>query len=156
MRNREKALQVVHAHYSDIERTGTLELRTERGRVPSFCVRFRVICPETGTTKQRRLTIGDDPELHNLVRTAILTRVRNQIRANAAKAEAAKQRKQARSEEVAFMADYSASRRQTRIIRRAYRNSVSSGKPFPIALYIEFASLPLRKRPGRPLANRLW
>lgn len=157
MRNRKQTLETTQFHLPDISRNGTLELRSEPGRKPSFCVRFRIYCPETGANRQRRLNIGDDPELHDLVRTAIMTRVRNQIRAKAAKNEAAKQRKQAQAAEDAFMDTIlTTSRRKRQMWRRAFRNSHLSGEPLAISLYKECARAPAPKRPGRPLKSRLW
>mgnify|MGYP003619631873 FL=1 len=110
MRDHEHALGVVRHHLDDIARTGTLEIRTERGRVPAYCVRFRYHCPITGTTRQRRLTIGDYSELHDLVRTAISERVRGRLQAKAAEDEEAKRRKNAREAEREFMTWYPGSR----------------------------------------------
>ncbi len=65
----------VRRHIADIATTGTMELRTERGRTPSYCVRFRVNAPDGGPRRQRRITLGDDEEALRLVRTAISERV---------------------------------------------------------------------------------
>lgn len=156
MRERIHALSVVRDHLADIGKTGTLELRTEAGRTPGYCLRFRYRGPITGTVQQRRLAIGDDHELHDLVRTAISERVRGRLQAKAAKAEAVKRRKRAREAEREFMSWYPGSRRYRRHIRDAYRKSIASGKDFMIEIYHLLASLPRRKRPGRPLASRLW
>ena len=156
MRDRENTLRLVRHHLADIGRTGTLELRTERGRTPSYCVRFRYLCPATGTVRQHRLAIGDDPELHDVVRSAIMDRVRQRWRTKAEKAEAAQRRKKAQAAEAAFMADYPVSRRQRRFVRRAYRVSLATGQHFAVALCLISASPTRPKRPGRPLKSRLW
>ena len=156
MRDREHILGVVRDHLADISRTGTLELRSERGRRPAYCVRFRYRCPATGATRQHRLSIGDDPMLHDLVRSAITERLRGRLRAKAAKAEAAERRKQARAEEAKFMTFFPGSRSYRRQVRRAYRRSLASGQGFIIEMYKLLVSLPRRKRPGRPQRSRLW
>lgn len=156
MRERIHALGVVRDHLADIGRTGTLELRSERGRRPAYCVRFRYRCPATGATRQHRLSIGDDPMLHDLVRSAITERLRGRLRAKAAKAEAAERRKQARAEEAKFMTFFPGSRSYRRQVRRAYRRSLASGQDFIIEMYKLLVSLPRRKRPGRPQRSRLW
>lgn len=156
MRDREHILGVVRNHLADIRRTGTLELRSERGRRPAYCVRFRYRCPATGATRQHRLSIGDDPMLHDLVRSAITERLRGRLRAKAAKAEAAERRKQARAEEAKFMTFFPGSRSYRRQVRRAYRRSLASGQDFIIEMYDLLVSLPRRKRPGRPIKSRLW
>lgn len=156
MRDREHVLGVVRHHLDDIGRTGSLELRSERGRRPAYCIRFRYHCPITGTTRQRRLTIGDDSELHDLVRTAISERVRWRLQAKAAEDEAAKRRKNAREAEREFMTWYPGSRSYRRQVRRAYKRSLTSGQDFIIEMYDLLVSLPRPRRPGRPLASRLW
>ena len=156
MRDHEQALSVVRLHLPDIGRTGTLELRTERGRTSSYCVRFYVKCPETGVVRQRRLDIGDDQTLHDLVRPVIVARVRQRMQSKAAKAEAAKQRAKARADETAFLAEHPGSRRYRQTIRRAYRDSVATGEDFLIAMLSILADRPPRKRSGRPLKSRLW
>jgi len=156
MRDREQTLQIVRRHIADIGRTGTLELRSERGRSPAYCVRFRVKSSETGATRQYRLTIGDDAELHDIVRTAIVDRVRQQMRAKAAKVEAAKLRKNAGAAEREFVTWYPGSRSYRRQVRQAYRRSLVSGQDFIFELFRLLVALPRRKRPGRPLKNRLW
>ena len=156
MRDREHALRIVRIHSDDIARTGTLELRTERGRMPAYSLRFRYRCPVTGATRQRRLVIGDDRELHDIVRAAISERVHGQLQAKSAKAEAAKRRKQARAEEVKFMTFFPGSRSFRRQVRQAYRRSLASGQDFIIEMYDLLVSLPRRKRSGRPQKSRLW
>ena len=156
MRDRDKALRTIRLHLPDIAKNGTLGLRWERGRKPSYCLRFYVRCPETGALRQRRIDIADDPELHDLVRTTIVMRVRKRKLAKAAKTEAAKQRKNAKTAEAAFMADHPGSRRYRRDIRRAYRESLATGQDFFIAMLNVLANRPPRKRPGRPFNSRLW
>ena len=156
MRDREHTRGVVRDHLADISRTGTLELRSERGRRPAYCVRFRYPSPDTGAMRQRRLAIGDDPVLHDLVRTAISERVRGHLQAKAAKAEAAERRKQARAEEAKFMTFFPGSRSYRRQVRQAYRRSIESGTQFILELYRILMSLPRPRRPGRPLKSRLW
>ena len=156
MLDREHALGVVRHHLADISRTGTLELRCERGRRPAYCVRFRYRSPATAATRQRRLSIGDDAECHNIVREAISGRVRERLRAKAVQAEAAKRRKQAQEAESEFMTFFPGSRSYRRQVRRAYKNSLRSGQDFMIEMYNLLVSLPRRKRPGRPLSSRLW
>ena len=156
MRDREHVLGVVRHHLADIGRTGTLELRSERWRRPAYCVRFRYHSPITGTTRQRRLVIGDDRELHDIVRTAISERVRRHLQAKSAKAEAADRRKQAREAESEFMKFFPGSRSYRRQVRQAYRRSLVSGEHFIVEMYNLLASLPRRKRPGRPIKSRLW
>lgn len=156
MRDRNATLGLVRDHLADIRRTGTLELRSERGRRPAYCVRFRYRRPDTGGMRQRRLVIGDDPVLHDLVRSAITARVRGRLQAKAAKAEAVKRRKQAREAEREFMTSFPGSRSYRRQVRRAYRRSLVSGEHFIVEMYHLLASLPRRKRPGRPLSSRLW
>ena len=156
MRDREQTLSVVRLHLADIARSGTLELRSERGRTSSYCVRFRVRCPETGATHQRRLDIGDDPELHDVVRSAIFTRVRQRQLIKMAKAEAARQRAKARADEATFMADQTGSRRHCRTVRRAYRDSLATGEDITISMARLLVQRPRRKRPGRPIKSRLW
>ena len=156
MRDREHTLGVVRDHLADISRTGTLELRSERGRRPTYCVRFRVRHPETGVVSQRRLSIGDDPVLNGLVRTAISERVRGHLQAKAAKAAAAERRKQAREAENEFMVNFPGSRSYRRQVRQAYRRSLVSGQHFIVEMYDLLVSMPRRKRPGRPLKSRLW
>ena len=156
MRDRNATLGLVRDHLTDIGRTGTLELRCERGRRPAYCVRFRVRHPETGVVSQRRLSIGDDPMLHDLVRSAITERIRGRLQAKAAKAEAAKRRKQAREAERKFMVFHPGSRTYQRQVRRAYGRSLVSGQHFIVEFAGLLASLPRPRRPGRPLASRLW
>ena len=156
MRDREHTLSVVRIHLPDIARNGTLELRYERGRKPSYSVRFRAQCPDTGVTRQHRVNIGDDPELHDVVRTVIVARVRQHMQAKAAKTEAARQRAKARADELAFIAGLPGSRRKQRTIRRAYRDSLASGEDITIEMMRIISTRPRRKRPGRPLASRLW
>lgn len=156
MLDREHALGVVRHHLADISRTGTLELRCERGRRPAYCVRFRYHCPITGATHQRRLSIGADTELHDLVRTPIFERVRGHLQAKAAKAEAAERRNQVRESERKFMNSFPGSRSYRRQVRLAYKRSLASGQDFIIEMYDLLASLPRPRRPGRPLASRLW
>lgn len=156
MRDREHALSVVRHYIDDIARTGTLELRCERGRRPAYCIRFRVRHPETGVVSQRRLSIGDDTELHDLVRTTIMARVRHRMQAKTAKAAAAERRKRALADEAEFMAGHPGSRRHRQHVRRAYRASLASGQHFMVEMSHLLASLPRPKRPGRPLARRLW
>lgn len=156
MRDREHALGVVRHHLDDIRRTGTLELRKESGRTPGYCLRFRCRCPTMGTVRQRRLAMGDDPEINEIVRDAIVERISTRLRAKAAKAEAAKRRKQARADEAEFMTFYPGSRSYRRQVRQAYRRSLVSGKEFLLEFYWLLASQPRRKRPGRPPKSRLW
>lgn len=157
MRDREHALSVVRLHSDDIAKNGNLELRYERGRTPSYCLRFYVKCPETGAVRQRRLSIGDDTELHDIVRPAIVARVRQRMLTKAARSEAAKQREKARTAEAEFMAEHPGSRRYRQTIRRAYRDSVATGEDFLVAMLSILADRPPRKRPGRPVKNsRLW
>ena len=156
MSDRAHVLGVVRHHLADIGKTGTIKLRIEPGRTPGYCLRFRYRHPITGTVRQRRLALGDDPEIHEIVRNAILERINARLRAKAAKTEAAKQRKQARADEAEFMTFYPGSRSYRRHVRDAYRKSIASGKDFMIEMYNLLASLPRRKRPGRPLTSRLW
>ena len=156
MRDRAHALSVVQHYLDDIGRTGTLELRSERGRRPAYCVRFRYRRPDTGGMRQRRLVIGDDPVLHDLIRGAITERVRGRLRAKAAKAEAAVRRKKAREAESEFMTFFPGSRSYRRQVRRAYRRSLVSGQHFIVEFAWLLARLPRPKRPGRPLKSRLW
>ena len=156
MRERIHALGVVRDHLADIGRTGTLELRSERGRRPAYCVRFRYRCPATGATRQHRLSIGDDPMLHDLVRSAITERVRGRLQAKAAQAETAKRRKQAREAENEFMVNFPGSRSYRRQVRQAYRRSLVSGEHFIVEFAWLLARLPRPRRPGRPLKSRLW
>ena len=156
MRDREHILGVVRDHIADISRTGTLELRSERGRRPAYCVRFRYHSPITGTTRQRRLVIGDYRKLHDLVRSAITERIRGRLRARAAKAEASKRRKQAREAESEFMVNFPGSRSYRRQVRQAYRRSLVSGEHFIVEFAWLLARLPRPRRPGRPLKSRLW
>lgn len=156
MRDRNATLGLVRDHLADIGRTGTLELRSERGRRPAYCVRFRYHCPITGATHQRRLSIGDDCILHDIVRTAISERVRGRLQAKAAKAETAKRRKRGREAERKFMTSFPGSRSYRRQVRRAYRRSLVSGEHFIVEFAWLLASLPRPRRPGRPLASRLW
>lgn len=156
MRDREHVLGVVRHHLADIGRTGTLELRSERGRRPAYCVRFRYHCPITGTTRQRRLVIGDDRELHDIVRTAIMARVRHRMQSKTAKAEAAERRKRAREAESEFMVNFPGSRSYRRQVRQAYRRSLVSGEHFIVEFAWLLARLPRPRRPGRPLKSRLW
>ena len=156
MRDREHVLGVVRHHLDDIRRTGTLELRKEPGRTPGYCLRFRYRCPTMGTVRQRRLAMGDDTEIHEIVRSAILERICGRLRAKAAKAESAKRRKQARADEAEFMQFFPGSRSYRRQVRQAYRRSLVSGQDFIIEMYQLLVSLPRRKRPGRPLTSRLW
>ena len=156
MRDREHILGVVRDHLADISRTGTLELRSERGRRPTYCVRFRVRHPETGVVSQRRLSIGDDTELHDLVRTTIMARVRHRMQSKTAKAEAAKRRKQAREAESEFMVNFPGSRSYRRQVRQAYRRSLVSGEHFIVEFAWLLARLPRPRRPGRPIKSRLW
>ena len=156
MRDRNATLCTIRHQLADIGRTGTLELRCERGRTPSYSVRFRYRCLITGATRQRRLAIGDDPVLHDLVRSVITERVRGRLQAKAAKAEAAKRRKQAREAESEFMVNFPGSRSYRRQVRQAYRRSLVSGEHFIVEMYNLLASLPRRKRPGRPIKSRLW
>ena len=156
MRDREHTLGVVRDHLADISRTGTLELRSERGRRPAYCVRFRYPSPDTGAMRQRRLAIGDDRELHDIVRTAISERVRGHLQAKAAKAEAAKRRKQAREAESEFMVNFPGSRSYRRQVRQAYRRSLVSGEHFIVEFAWLLARLTRPRRPGRPIKSRLW
>ena len=156
MRDREHALSVVRHHLDDIGRSGMLELRSERGRRPAYCVRFRVRHPETGVVSQRRLSIGDDPVLNGLVRTAISERVRGHLQAKAAKPAAAERRKRALADEAEFMAGHPGSRRHRQHVRRAYRASLASGQHFMVEMSRLLASLPRSKRPGRKFKSRLW
>ncbi len=156
MRDREHILGVVRDHLADIRRTGTLELRSERGRRPAYCVRFRYPSPDTGAMRQSRLTIGDDPVLHDLVRTAIMARVRHRMQSKTAKAEAAKRRKQAREAESEFMVNFPGSRSYRRQVRQAYRRSLVSGEHFIVEFAWLLARLPRPRRPGRPIKSRLW
>ena len=156
MHDRKHVLGVVRHHLADIGRTGTLELRSERGRRPAYCVRFRYHSPITGTTRQRRLVIGDDRELHDLVRSAITERVRGRLQAKAAKAEAAVRRKKAREAENEFMVNFPGSRNYRRQVRQAYRRSLVSGEHFIVEFAWLLARLPRPRRPGRPLKSRLW
>ena len=156
MRDHEHTLSVVRHHLADIGRTGTLELRSERGRRPAYCIRFRVRHPETGVVRQRRLGIGDDPVLHDLVRTTIMARVRHRMQSKTAKAEAAERRKQEREAESEFMVNFPGSRSYRRQVRQAYRRSLVSGEHFIVEFAWLLARLPRPRRPGRPLASRLW
>lgn len=156
MRDREHILGVVRDHLAYIRRTGTLELRSERGRRPAYCVRFRYHSPITGTTRQRRLVIGDDRKLHDLVRSAITERVLGRLQAKAAQAETAKRRKQAREAENEFMVNFPGSRSYRRQVRQAYRRSLVSGEHFIVEFAWLLARLPRPRRPGRPLKSRLW
>ena len=156
MRDREHVLGVVRHHLADIGRTGTLELRSERGRRPAYCVRFRYHSPITGTTRQRRLVSGDDRELHDIVRTAIMARVRHRMQSKTAKAEAAERRKRAREAESEFMVNFPGSRSYRRQVRQAYRRSLVSGEHFIVEFAWLLARLPRPRRPGRPLKSRLW
>lgn len=156
MRDREQALSVVRLHLADIGRTGTLELRTERGRKSSYCVRFRTRHPDTGATRQRRLDIGDDRELHDLVRTSIMARVRQRQQIKTARSQAAKLRRKARADELAFIAGLPGSRRYRRTVRRAYRDSFATGEDITITMMRLIAQRPPRKHAGRPLKSRLW
>ena len=156
MRDRNATLGLVRDHLTDIGRTGTLELRCERGRRPAYCVRFRYHCPITGATHQRRLSIGDDTELHDLVRTTIMARVRHRMQAKTAKAAAAKRRKQAREAESEFMVNFPGSRSYRRQVRQAYRRSLVSGEHFIVEFAWLLARLPRPRRPGRPIKSRLW
>ena len=156
MRERIHALGVVRDHLADIGRTGTLELRSERGRRPAYCVRFRYPSPDTGAMRQRRLAIGDDPVLHDLVRTAIMARVRHRMQSKTAKVEAADRRKQAREAESEFMVNFPGSRSYRRQVRQAYRRSLVSGEHFIVEFAWLLARLPRPRRPGRPIKSRLW
>lgn len=156
MRDRHSTLSTIRAFIADIEQTGSLELRNERGRKPAYCIRFRYRCPSTGTVRQRRLIIGDDPELHDVVRTAIRSRILRRLQDKAAKTAAAKRRKRERADEAEFMAGHPGSRRRRQHVRQAYRRSIVSGQHFVVELYRLLASLPRRKRPGRPFKSRLW
>ena len=156
MRDREHALGVVRHHLDDIRRTGTVELRKEPGRTPGYCLRFRYRHPITSPVRQRRLALGDDPEINEIVRDAIVERISARLRTKAAKTEAAKRRKNAREAEREFMTWYPGSRSYRRQVRQAYRRSLVSGQDFIIEMYDLLISLPRRKRPGRPLASRLW
>ena len=51
MRDREHILGVVRDHLADISRTGTLELRSERGRRPAYWVAMLppMLCPTRST-----------------------------------------------------------------------------------------------------------
>lgn len=156
MFNRENALRILRLHADDIARTGTLELRSDRGSDPVYCARFRCCDPVTDTVRQRRLTIGDDPELHDIVRNVIRTRVLKKRQAKTAKAEAAKRHQRARAAEAAFMAEHPGSRRFRQRVRRAYRESQATGDDFLTVLLLMRSDRPTRKRPGRPLKSRLW
>ena len=156
MRDREHTLGVVRDHLADISRTGTLELRSERGRRPAYCVRFRYPSPDTGAMRQRRLAIGDDPVLHNLVRTAIMARVRHRMQSKTAKVEAAERRNQVRESERKFMTSFPGSRSYRRQVRQAYRRSLVSGEHFIVEFAWLLARLPRPRRPGRPIKSRLW
>lgn len=153
MRDRAHALQTVQRFQAEIGRNGTLELRAEHGRTPSYCVRFRVRCPATGAVHQHRVDIGCDPELHDCVRTAIMAREIRRRQKLAARAEAARRRRQELAAEAEIAAQYRTSRRNRRLVRRAYRESQTSGRPFVSCLY---GILNSRPKAGRPLKNRLW
>jgi hypothetical protein len=156
VRDREHVISLVRQHLDDIARNGTLEFRIERGRSPGYTIRFRYHDPVTGAVRQRRLTINDDPELHDLVRPVIWDRMVRRMQARKAKAKSAGERQKARAAEAKFIADYLGSRRERRLARRAYRESIATGKPFLIAMVHILSARPPRKRAGRKLKSRLW
>ena len=158
MLNREHALRVVRLHSDDIASTGTLELRWERERKPTYGVRYRTKCPVTGTIRQHRLTIGDDPELHDLVRSAITARVRQSIEAKAAKALEIERRNRARTLEKELMVPIAGSRRYRQGVRKVFRKFCNATLDTAYKAFIEaMDDRKLRRRnSGRPRKARLW
>ena len=146
--------EAVKRHLADISATGTLELRTERGREPCFCVRFRVANPDGGPRRQRRIAIGDDAESHRLVRGAITDRTIKRLSAKSKRGEEAAARKRERDNRYGGLGRLINSRRKGKIYERAKK--LAARHKFPIVLMLITLQIGRKSRGGRPLKSRLW
>mgnify|MGYP003604760791 CR=1 FL=1 len=158
MLDRVKAAQAIEANIPAICRNGSLTLRKEQGRQPSFCIRFRTTSPDTGALKQRSINLGQDEELIAGIREAISIRTRMREEKRLAKAKRAECRQRYRPLEAALRGKIKGSRRYRESIKKALW-TYCANEPNP-NLDVFLAGLDdlglRRRRRGRPYARRLW
>jgi hypothetical protein len=161
MLDRAKALLAFQANLMDIALNGVLVYRNEPGRKPSWCLRWRVPCPETGAKRHRNIDLGDDPELLALARDVVAKKRqrREQDRAaRAAKINSAAQLRQFKPAEAEVIARVHGSRRYVQAVRMAFREYCKKvPNPNADGFLADVDSFNLRRRRrGRPYASRLW
>ena len=160
MLDRAKALLAFQANLMDIARNGVLVHRNEPGRKPSWCLRWRAPCPETGAKRHRNIALGDDPELLLLARDVVAKKRqrRGQNRAARAAKTNAVQFRQFKPAEDEVIARVHGSRRYVQAVRMAFREYCKKvPNPNTDGFLADIDSFNLRRRRrGRPYASRLW
>ena len=156
--DRAQTLQAIQGSIPAIARNGALVCRNEPGRRPGYSLRFRITCPKTGARKQRRLDLGDDAELIELVRQAVACRKRRRAENHEAEVARAEESKRRRAMERELMNQTEGSRRYRQGVRKAFREFCAAvPKPDLDEASAYVSGLALKRRgPGRPLKSRLW
>ena len=156
--DRGQTIQAIEASLSSIAKNGTLVCRKDSGRAPSWSLRFRDVSSAGAARKHRRINLGDDAQLIELVRQAIGCRKRKHAEKHETDAARADEAKRLRAMEAQLMEGTKGSRRYRQGVRKAFWEfCAATPKPDSdeVRAYIDGLALS-RRSPGRPLKSRLW
>ena len=156
--DRERAIRAIEDNLPAIAKNGTLVCRKDPGCAPSWSLRFREVSSAEGVQKHRRIHLGEDAQLIELVRKVVECRERIRAERRAADAAHSEETRRQRTMEDAVMAETEGSRRYRQRVRKAFREfCAATPKPDLNDARAYIGGLALSRRsPGRPLKSRLW
>ena len=109
--DREQTIQAIENNLPAIAKNGMLGCRKDPGRAPRWSLRFRDVSSAGAARKHRRIDLGDDVELIELVRQVIDCRERIRAEGREAAAARSEEARRLRAMEHELMAETEGSRR---------------------------------------------
>ena len=156
--DRGQTIQAIEDNLSAIAKNGTLACRKDPGRTPCWSLRFRDVSSAGAARRHRRIHLGEDDALIELVRKVVECRARIRAERHSTDAARSEEARRLRAMEHEVIAEAKGSRRYRQGVRKAFGEycAVASKPDLDDArAYIGGLAL-ARRSPGRPLKSRLW